>query len=359
MLSRNSASSRVCLQEHLQTAAFVDAVSHSSRILQAMSPMIVGFVRLRDWLYGGEFNGEGLDVVQNWNTSEEFLQGAEQVYRHALGVALAPPSSEESDIVLVHRAREWLEDQRKLRCRDFADAESFELTDVIFVQSSDQSGSILAVQVDTATTFRDSSRWWRPRSEKHVELIHRSQAMETSPSCQPADPGPASSSVMGVSDDKACAERAACKAADTSSSDDLEQNQNAWYIKQQSEGHSSTSATRTPPLTADTQVESNGSRGSRNSADSVAARVNTNSGTSDDSSNRGKNETRLDAARAMRGAMHRDLSSSSSSDFEFFDIPGLDSDSAGSEPAGSQAEDSAEPAQNSMAAHLNGTCKPC
>ncbi|CAE7552727.1 VIII-A, partial [Symbiodinium sp. KB8] len=63
-------------------------------------------------------------------------------------------------------------------------------------------------------------------------------------------------------------------------------------------------------------VESNGSRGSRNSADSVAARVNTNSGTSDDSSNRGKNETRLDAARAMRGATHCDLSSSSSSDFE-------------------------------------------
>ena len=31
----------------------------------------VGFVRLRDWLYGAEFNGEGLDVVQNWNTSEE------------------------------------------------------------------------------------------------------------------------------------------------------------------------------------------------------------------------------------------------------------------------------------------------
>ena len=38
------------------------------------------------------------------------LHVVSQVYRHALGVALAPPSSEESDIVLVHRAREWLEE---------------------------------------------------------------------------------------------------------------------------------------------------------------------------------------------------------------------------------------------------------
>mmetsp|Transcript_72394 Transcript_72394/g.169624 ORF Transcript_72394/g.169624 Transcript_72394/m.169624 type:complete len:291 (-) Transcript_72394:117-989(-) len=229
---------------------------------------------------------------------------------------------------------------------------------VIFVQSSDQFGSILAVQVDTAPSFRDSSRWWRPRSEKHVlELVHRTQAMETSSSGQPADPRPASLSVMGVPDDKARSERTACKATDTSSSDDLEQNENAWNIKQQSEGRSSTdSATRTPPLTADTQVEFSGSRGSRNSADSVATCVNTNSGTSDDSSTRGKTETRLDAA---RGAMHHELSSSSSSDFQFFNVPGLDSDSADSASDGSQAEDSAEPAQNSLAAHLNGTCKPC
>ena len=40
------------------------------------------------------------------------------------------------------------------------------------------------------------------------------------------------------------------------------------------------------------QVEFSGSRGSRNSADSVATCVNTNSGTSDDSSTRGKTETR-------------------------------------------------------------------
>lgn len=151
----------VCLQEHLQTAAFVDAVSHSSRILQAMSPMIVGFVRLRDWLYGGEFNGEGLDVVQNWNTSEEFLQGAEQVYRHALGVALAPPSSEESDIVLVHRAREWLEDQRKLRCRDFADAESFELTDVSMRFQSLQGPKSL----ETLQEIEHITRWQENREK--------------------------------------------------------------------------------------------------------------------------------------------------------------------------------------------------
>ncbi|CAE7565251.1 Myo1a [Symbiodinium natans] len=116
-------------EEHLQTAAFVDAVSHSSRILQAMSPMIVGFVRLRHWLHGAEFNGESLDVVQNWNTSEEFLQGAEQVYRHVLSTALAP-SDQDSDIGPLHRTRDWLKDQQQQRARDFSDAESFELTDV-------------------------------------------------------------------------------------------------------------------------------------------------------------------------------------------------------------------------------------
>ncbi|CAE7255095.1 VIII-A [Symbiodinium pilosum] len=90
--------------------------------------MLVGFVRLRHWFYGAEFSGEGLDLVRRWNTSQEFLLGAEQVYRHVLRAALSPPGAEEPDMALLHRTRDWLEDQQKQRARDFADATAFELT---------------------------------------------------------------------------------------------------------------------------------------------------------------------------------------------------------------------------------------
>ncbi|CAJ1387532.1 unnamed protein product [Effrenium voratum] len=116
-------------EPHLQTTVFIDAIGRSSRILTAVSPFLVSIARLRFWLHGRSFQADGTpELVRNWNTSEEFLQGAEQAYRHVILATTKP--AWESDVDL-SRVRPWLEEQQALKSRDFPGSDGLKLTKLL------------------------------------------------------------------------------------------------------------------------------------------------------------------------------------------------------------------------------------
>eukprot|EP00434_Breviolum_minutum_P003864 symbB.v1.2.003397.t1/scaffold190.1/size276550/22 len=114
--------------EHLKTAAFVDAVGRSSKFLKAVSPVMVAFTRMSHFLRGMELPaGDGPQIVKNWNTSEEFLEGAEQAYQYALRTAFSPVDSVDLDVTSSHSFRKWVKEQQALYAQDFAESQDFEL----------------------------------------------------------------------------------------------------------------------------------------------------------------------------------------------------------------------------------------
>ena len=118
--------------EHLKTAAFVDAVGRSSKFLKAVSPVMVAFTRMSHFLRGMELPaGDGPQIVKNWNTSEEFLEGAEQAYQYALRTAFSPVDSVDLDVTSSHSFRKWVKEQQALYAQDFAESQDFELDSLL------------------------------------------------------------------------------------------------------------------------------------------------------------------------------------------------------------------------------------
>ncbi|CAK9041575.1 unnamed protein product [Durusdinium trenchii] len=121
-------SAKISLEDHMKTAAFVDAVGRSASVLKALSPMLVTFARLSAWLRGMDLPpGDGPQIVRNWNTSEEFLEGAEQVYRHALVTAF---TASELEVTATNQFRQWVKEQGALRQQDFPDSK-FEFAELL------------------------------------------------------------------------------------------------------------------------------------------------------------------------------------------------------------------------------------
>jgi len=127
-------------------------------------------------------------------------------------------------------------------------------------------------------------------------------------------------------------------------------------------------ATRTPAMTSATEVftSSGASRGSGTSGGSrvfgnTASSGTRNSGNSDQSSVVEEGPSGAGRGSQATSEEVQGQRSPSSSEFEFSAVPGLSSDSRGSGSGYSlsDAEDSGAPAQNSLAAHMSGTCKPC
>eukprot|EP00435_Cladocopium_sp_Y103_P007005 s4016_g2.t1 len=122
----------VVLHEHLKTASFVDAVGRSSTVLKAVSPVLVAFTRVSHWIRGMDFPaGDGPQIVRNWNTSQEFLEGAEQAYRYALRTAWAP--GPELDVTSSNSFRQWIKEQKALHDQDFGESQDFEMNSLLLL----------------------------------------------------------------------------------------------------------------------------------------------------------------------------------------------------------------------------------
>eukprot|EP00928_Gymnodinium_smaydae_P017181 TRINITY_DN16562_c0_g1_i2.p1 TRINITY_DN16562_c0_g1~~TRINITY_DN16562_c0_g1_i2.p1 ORF type:complete len:254 (+),score=50.16 TRINITY_DN16562_c0_g1_i2:74-763(+) len=77
---------------HHDTADFLDAIHTSSQVLRFLFPPVRGLMRLRHLLRGSQPPAElaETELLANWNTADEFLQGAEWVHSELLAAAALP-----------------------------------------------------------------------------------------------------------------------------------------------------------------------------------------------------------------------------------------------------------------------------
>jgi len=104
-------------QQHRDTCEFVDAVHTASHVLQSLMPFVRGFANLRHTLRGTTMapEVEDLNFLQNWNSAEDFLEGAEFAHRTILGAMWQPSSATISPNLresLGPDALQWLTDAR-------------------------------------------------------------------------------------------------------------------------------------------------------------------------------------------------------------------------------------------------------
>eukprot|EP00930_Biecheleria_cincta_P022808 TRINITY_DN16588_c0_g1_i1.p1 TRINITY_DN16588_c0_g1~~TRINITY_DN16588_c0_g1_i1.p1 ORF type:complete len:264 (+),score=46.45 TRINITY_DN16588_c0_g1_i1:28-819(+) len=105
---------------HFDTCAFADAISTSSKLLKLLSPMMISVARLRHRLRGSEMMpnlAEQPLMLANWNSADEFLDGAEQAYTGLLAAAWRPPTEpldEGFREVTSPEVRKWIENAREL-----------------------------------------------------------------------------------------------------------------------------------------------------------------------------------------------------------------------------------------------------
>eukprot|EP00747_Dinoflagellata_sp_TGD_P180027 gnl/TRDRNA2_/TRDRNA2_31808_c0_seq2.p1 gnl/TRDRNA2_/TRDRNA2_31808_c0~~gnl/TRDRNA2_/TRDRNA2_31808_c0_seq2.p1 ORF type:complete len:284 (+),score=49.45 gnl/TRDRNA2_/TRDRNA2_31808_c0_seq2:69-920(+) len=78
---------RCCeLEAHYDTAAFIDAVHAASQILHVILPLARGVAHLRHHLRGTQMHPDAAraGMLENWNNSDGFLDGAEEAQRALL-----------------------------------------------------------------------------------------------------------------------------------------------------------------------------------------------------------------------------------------------------------------------------------
>eukprot|EP00928_Gymnodinium_smaydae_P090022 TRINITY_DN73886_c0_g1_i1.p1 TRINITY_DN73886_c0_g1~~TRINITY_DN73886_c0_g1_i1.p1 ORF type:complete len:288 (+),score=16.46 TRINITY_DN73886_c0_g1_i1:48-911(+) len=100
--------------EHHDIEAFVDAIHASAKVLRWVYPFAQGLAKFRHALRGTQMPAElqGVHLLENWNSSESFIDGAERIHE-ALLEAMWRPASVPLPAVLREAtsqdARSWLD----------------------------------------------------------------------------------------------------------------------------------------------------------------------------------------------------------------------------------------------------------
>lgn len=121
---------------HYDTAAFIDAIHTSSHVLRVLFPVVRGFAALRHRLRGTTMppEADNPEMLANWNSSQDFLDGTEQTHRELLG-ALWRPRAETLPLDLREGlspdVQKWLE--RSRAADKFRDAEDDVVANIITV----------------------------------------------------------------------------------------------------------------------------------------------------------------------------------------------------------------------------------